>query len=187
MRRWRAPRRRRPPASGWAVADVRRARGPERDVVFYLPFLGRLLQPGSEVPPGGAETQVLLLARELAARGRRACVVTCDVPGLPASVDGIEIVARRPVRTERRLVGKLLDAAAIWRSVASLRTRTLVARGSGFHVAVLAALARVRRRRFVFASAGVLDFDYAGYDARQRNVRLYEWGVRRADQIVVQT
>src|SRR5438270_408613 len=38
----------------------------EYDVAFYVPLVGSLLAPGSARPPGGAETQLYLLARELA-------------------------------------------------------------------------------------------------------------------------
>jgi glycosyltransferase involved in cell wall biosynthesis len=53
-------------------------------------------------------------------------------------------------------------------------------------VAVAALAARLRGSRFVYSSANVVDFDLGRLD-RRVNVRLFEWGVRAAAEVVVQT
>src|SRR3954451_1739755 len=61
------------------------------DVVFYMPWLGPLLAAGAAPAGGGAETQILLLAKALAARGWRVGVVTQAMsPPLPSEVDGLK-------------------------------------------------------------------------------------------------
>ena len=48
-------------------AGADRARREERlDVVFYMPGMGSMLSSSEAVPPGGAETQVLMLSKALA-------------------------------------------------------------------------------------------------------------------------
>ena len=52
-----------------------RLRAPRRahhDVVFYMPFIGWILSANATVRPGGAETQILAIARGLAKLGVRA-------------------------------------------------------------------------------------------------------------------
>ncbi|MEA2125190.1 MAG: hypothetical protein QOI80_1972, partial [Solirubrobacteraceae bacterium] len=54
------------------------------DVTFYAPWIGPMLVEGADGPTGGAETQIILLARGLTARGYRVCLITYDTEeGLP--------------------------------------------------------------------------------------------------------
>ena len=52
---------------------------------FYTPWIGSMLSPRKSLPPGGAETQILMLAKALAARGSgwRSSPLGCR-PSFPA-------------------------------------------------------------------------------------------------------
>src|SRR3954469_18870587 len=108
------------------------------DVLFYTPWIGSLLRPGVMLPTGGAETQVLLISRALAARGHRVGLVVFDLPGgLPASVAGVEVIPRPPYEAHRRMVGKLIEMWWIWRSLRQRRTDVVVKRAAGVDVGLV--------------------------------------------------
>jgi glycosyltransferase involved in cell wall biosynthesis len=66
------------------------------------------------------------------------------------------------------------------------RARVVVKRNASRSVAVAAFVARVSGARFVYSSANVVDFDL-GRVERAYNVWLFEWGLRAAAEVVVQT
>jgi glycosyltransferase involved in cell wall biosynthesis len=164
---------------------------PAHDAVFFSPYLGPLLLARSGVAgatsTGGAETQVFLVARELAARGRRVAVAVFEPPeGLPDEVDGIAVI---PLPGPPR--GGALARRAWWArlTIAAFRDLdgdVLVQRAAGAATALVACVARVRRRRFVFSSASVVDFDFGRLERSGATVRLSRLGIRLADAVVVQ-
>jgi len=159
------------------------------DVAFYVPSIGPLLITEDVPPTGGAETQIFLLAKALAKRGARVCLVAFEIPGvrLPREVDGVDIVTRPPYNAQQRLVGKLREAAAIRRVVPSLNADVLVARIAGPHIGLLALGAKLAGMRFIYSSANVIDFNFARLARKRRNLALYRLGVKMADGVVVQT
>lgn len=160
------------------------------DVVFYTPWIGPLFVADPAVTPtGGAETQIFLLARGLAASGLRVAVVAFSLEGasLPAQVDGVDVIVRPPYRSKRRFVGKIAEAIGIWSALSGIRARSVVARAAGPHVGVVAVCARLMRRRFIYSSANVSDFDFAILAPKRRDRVLFGLGVRLADAVVVQT
>lgn len=161
---------------------------PDRDVLFYMPTASPLLAAGDSASGGGAERQVLMLARELARRGRAVAIVAFDDGRpLPGNVDGVDVVELR--RPALRL--PLLRTAAFYaRAFFTLRANpsaVLVQRAAGIQTAVAGVSARLLRRRFVFATAGLHDFDFGTWEAKGWIVRAYRLGVRLADDVVVQT
>jgi len=168
---------------------VRRERGMSFDVAFYLPSLGPLLSPAEELPcAGGAETQIWLLARGLAQRGARVCVVVTNTPrGLPREVDGVTVVVRPPLRAGRGIRGKAAEVHALWRTLAPLDAQVVVQRTAGISTGLVAVITRLKRRRFVYSSANVIDFDFDALASTAIELRLFNLGVRLAETIVVQT
>lgn len=139
------------------------------------------------MPPGGAETQVLLLSKALVRRGLRVAIVAFGRDQeLPSVVDGISIIPRRPF-SRRRLIGKFIETARIWRTLWLAPSSTIVFRGMGLQLAVLALYARVSGRRLVYSAANVVDFDCRRLLTKRRDAFMYEIGARLADEIVVQT
>ncbi|HEX2087536.1 MAG TPA: glycosyltransferase [Solirubrobacteraceae bacterium] len=152
------------------------------DVVFYVPAIAPLLAGGGGLPPGGAETQVALIARALAARGARVAVVAFAVEGLPRAFDGVAVVPRAP-----HSGSPPREAAEIVRTLRRAPSRVVVTRQAGAHTGLVALGARLLRRRFVYSSANVVDFDFGSLERHPLKRALYELGVRLASEIVVQT
>jgi glycosyltransferase involved in cell wall biosynthesis len=160
------------------------------DVAFYTPWIGPLLVPDRDVAPtGGAETQVLLVARALAARGFRVCVIAFALDGvrLPAHVAGVDVIARPPYGARRRLIGKLVEAAHIWGALRSVDAGVVVTRAAGPHVGLVGLFARISGKRFVYSSANVSDFNFAVLAPKRRDRALLRLGIRLANEVVVQS
>ena len=155
-------------------------------MVFHIPTASALLRRTVPAPFGGAERQVLLLARELARREFAVAIVTLDEPGgLRSHVDGVDIVAQPSGGTRRPVIRTLLFWARMARVLTANPSNVIVQRCANIHAAPIALLARVLRRRFVFASSGVHDFDRSLW--KSSHWWLFQLGVRLADQVVVQT
>lgn len=148
-----------------------------------------MLVPGTYPLPGGAETQTLLVARALAASGRSIAIVTYDMEGrLPEAVDGVRIIAqRRYPEAGSRARRFASDLAALVRTLGSVDAEVFVQRAAGTPTGKVALLTRARRRRFVYSSANVIDFDYGRLERSRPHVWLFHLGVRLAETIVVQT
>lgn len=158
------------------------------DVTFYTPFVGDMLSPGKGPPPGGAETQIVMLARALSRRGLKVAIVAFGKPGqLPAAIDGVTIIGRSRGRPNKPLVLKLLEIAKIWRSLSRAPSIAVVYRCSGPELGLIGAYTRFARRRLVFSTANVVDFQLESLVSKRRDLLLYRLGVRLADDIVVQT
>ncbi len=104
----------------------------------------------------------------------------------PESADGVDFVLRRAYQARRGVIGKLSEAAQIYASVAAADADVVLTRGAVPATGLLALSARLQRRRFVYASANVVDFDIRKIEPKRRNVALFHLGVRLADRIVVQ-
>src|SRR5437763_9449522 len=88
------------------------------DVVFYAPWVGSILSNATLPPPGGAETQVLSLARTLVRHGASVAIVAYGgVDELPKSVDGVSIVTRPRHCKKARFTGKIVETFHIWRAL----------------------------------------------------------------------
>jgi glycosyltransferase involved in cell wall biosynthesis len=159
------------------------------DAVFYVPPIGSLISPGEEPPAGGAETQIYLLSRALAARGLRVCVVAYRTTAQASqSFDGVDVAWRPPPRW-RDLpgpVGKLAEALTAWRVIGALDAEVFVQRGTSMETGLVALATKARRRRFVHSTANTIDFTW-GEVVDRKNALLYRLGTRLADVIVVQT
>jgi glycosyltransferase involved in cell wall biosynthesis len=158
------------------------------DVAFYVPRIGPLLTRAEVSPTGGAETQVFLLARELARRGSKVCLVVFDLPGtaLPSSVGGVVVSVRPPYRAHEPL-GRLREAISLRRAVVDADADVIVTRVAGPEAGLAGLFAKFSGRRFVYSSANVTDFDLSRVEPKWRNQQLFRLGMRLADDIVVQT
>jgi glycosyltransferase involved in cell wall biosynthesis len=165
------------------------ARERSYDVAFYVPWIGPLLVADASAPTGGAETQIFLLAKALAEAGVRVSVISFALEGavMPPVVDGVDVIVRPRYKAGRGLLGRLRETAAIIRAVRAVDATTFVTRAAGPHVGLVGVAAKVLRRRFVYSSANVSDFNFAVLAAKRRDRALFALGVRLADEIVVQT
>jgi glycosyltransferase involved in cell wall biosynthesis len=158
------------------------------DVVFYAPSATALLAADGRPAAGGAERQVLLLARELAARGHSVAIVAFGDPGnLLGSVDGVRVIEHPRPATKLPLLRTLAFYRDAFATLRSSRPRVVVQRAAGVHTLVAALSARALDARFVYASAGMHDFDLRGWERRRWVRSAFALGVRLADVVVVQT
>jgi glycosyltransferase involved in cell wall biosynthesis len=175
------------------VRKSRHAQGAPRergghDVVFYAPEVGKTLRGDQFFPQGGAEKQVVMLARALARDSYRvAIIVSGKAEELPAEVGGVTIGVRRPPTRGRGLTGKFIEIVRIWRSLAKLPSRCIVVRGATVDLGVIGVFARLARRRLVFASANVSDFQHHRIEPNRLYLLVYRLGVLLSRLIVVQT
>lgn len=163
---------------------------PRFDVVFYAPWAASLVAEGAtaESVAGGGETQQFLLAQALTARGLRVGMIVMGGRGeLPTSAGGVHIVRQATRGGRRGTAARVALAAGALRAMTGVRSNALVQRNAGSTTAIAALAARLTGARFVYSSASVVDFDLAAYEPSALNVRLYEWGVRRAGRVVVQS
>jgi glycosyltransferase involved in cell wall biosynthesis len=146
-----------------------------------------MLSRRPSLPPGGAETQVLGIAKGLVRRGLRVGIIVYGRPeDLPRAVDGVRFVARPPF-IKRRVIGKFIETFVIWRVLWRTPSKAIVFRGVGLQLMLLGVYARVSGRHVVFSSAGFADFDCRRLLAKRRDARIYEIGVRLAHAIVTRT
>ncbi len=127
------------------------------------------------------------LARGLAARGLRVALITYETEGLPADVDGVEIVAQWRPLWRRALPRRVVTlATTIWRLLRTDAT-VVVQRTAGATTGLVALAARVTRTRFVYSSASTIDFAFEREGHNRLICGIYTLGIRLADEIVVQT
>lgn len=179
------------------VTRNRSLRGKKYDVVFYLPTTSKVLVDRPGVPPsGGAETQISILMRRLAANGHAVALVSFELPGgLPATVEGIDIFIRRPyagrlgrqINRLKRIHGLLTETFTVFSVGLLFPARTVVQRTASVNTGLLSLGCRLSGRRFVWSSANDFDFEFENFSKSQAQLRVYRWGVRSATAIVVQT
>ena len=167
------------------------SRGHRHHVGFYSPLATERLtletdqsQPGS----GGAETQAVVLARALAKRGLAVCLVAYGDPGVdvPARDQGVDIIAR-PRYAVGGTLRRVREIRVLWSRVRAIDATVTVAFCSGYWVGLVGLFTRLSRRRFVFASASLGDFNYETWLKKRRERILYRLGLSLADTIIVQT
>jgi glycosyltransferase involved in cell wall biosynthesis len=157
------------------------------DVAFYVPWLGPLLAQDHGLSTGGAETQVFLLSRALARRGMNVCLLVFEIPGvdIPSTVEGVDVVLRPPYKSHQGILGNVRETVKMRAALASVQADVIVTRAAGPHVGLIRLFAL--RRKFVYSSASPHDFDFVRVAPKPRDRVLLSFGMRLADEIVVQT
>src|SRR5262249_8464716 len=116
-----------------------------------------------------------------------AIIAIGDRDELPSHVDGVRIMSRPPSPANKRLVGRVIEGLRIWQVLWRCPSPTVVYRCAGPELGLIALYTRVVRRRLVFSTANVVDFEIEKLNDKRRDLLLYKLGVRLADAIVVQT
>jgi glycosyltransferase involved in cell wall biosynthesis len=156
------------------------------DAVFYTPWVGSALSTRDSLPPGGAETQVVMLAQALTRRGLSVAIIAFGHPSeLPDQVGGVDIVPRRPYKKGR--LKKVTETLVIWRSLWRTQSPTIICRTANLELGLVAIFARLTRTRLVYSSANIADFTPEKMLTKRRDLVLFTLGARLADEIIVQT
>lgn len=157
------------------------------DVTIYLPSIGPLLSGNQEDAAGGAEVQMLLIAKGLAALGARICIVAGGCAGpMPEAIDGVDVVWRSPYRRAANTAGKLAEFREIYASIAAADANIVVTRTVIPATALMAVSSRLQRRSFVYAFANDSEFEPERVETKRRNIRLIELAVGMADVLIAQ-
>lgn len=159
------------------------------EVAFYVPWVARLVAADRMALSGGAEHQVIMIGRALAKRGIGVTFSSFDIPGvvMPKSFDGVKVALRPPHFGGRGALGAFRELLATTKAVADLAAPVLVTTIAGPHVGITGAVAKLRRRRFIYYAASVTDFEFFTRAPNLRDRFLHWLGLRLADEIVVQT
>jgi glycosyltransferase involved in cell wall biosynthesis len=159
---------------------------PAHDVAIYSPRSVHWYERGDS-RGGGAERQMMLLARALAARGARVAHVVLQPRDPVPLPPGLDLVTRAPEVESRSLVEGLREAVRVWRALGAADARVTVVRMATPALGVVGVWCRLHRRRLVFSSANDSDFvERAGTDGLPKRL-LYRLGLRLADVVVVQS
>jgi glycosyltransferase involved in cell wall biosynthesis len=154
---------------------------PKQDVTIYSPTASGLFSPIGRA--AGAQRQLALLADELARRGLRVALVVYPIPERRVAVEpGITLV-ERPEHAGDGPVQAVREATRVLRALMKADGRVVVVRSGTPVVGLVALYCRLFRRRLIFAAANNLDF----LDQWSRRTRIYAFGVRSADTVVVQS
>lgn len=149
--------------------------------LFFSGAAHRALDPHASHSSGGAELQVALLAKELAARGRR-CVIAAAGSDFPDGVEWSGVKVRAAGRFDTgRIVDTLASLGPVRCVLASERPEFVVVYGWTSWLALLCVLGKWMRFRVVFVCA--LDGEIDGAFRRANPVRglLFDWGMQAAD------
>jgi glycosyltransferase involved in cell wall biosynthesis len=163
-----------------------RADAPRHEVAIYSPA-GGTYYDGRLRRSGGGEWQMILLGRGLAAHHRRVAHIVHRHSDPLASPDpDLTLVHRALYSGDRPLIGPVLEGIRAWRALWSADGRIVIVSDQSPVTALAALFARVRRRRYVYAS-----MNNSNFTSEQRSNRvytaLYRLGLRLADVIVVQS
>ncbi|MFL5829661.1 MAG: glycosyltransferase family 4 protein [Solirubrobacteraceae bacterium] len=151
-----------------------------------MPTASPLLRQTHPDSAGGAENQVLMLARALVRRNFRVAIATlADGVPLVAQVDGVDVVPQPASPMSAPVIRTVMFWILLVRTLLANPSKVIVQRSANIHTAPVAVMARLLGTRFVFASAGLRDFDRAAWKRRHRVP--FDLGVRLAHEVVVQS
>jgi len=143
-----------------------------------------------ELPIGGESVQQTLLAKALAARGHRVSMVCTDHGQRDGGrIDGVTLYkAYRPDAGLPLLRFIHPRWSALWRALARADAHIYYTSCAGMLAGLLAMFCRLHGRRFVFRTASDSDCDPRTLLIRYaRDRKLYTYGLRRADAVLVQS
>ncbi|HSN21124.1 MAG TPA: glycosyltransferase family 4 protein [Usitatibacter sp.] len=138
---------------------------------------------------GGAEVQQSMIAPGLARRGWRVSMICLDY-GQPDRAEAKGVTVHRIHKPDEgipvlRFVHPRLTS--IWRALKRVDADVYYQRTSAVTTAYMAQFCRMNGRRSVYAGASDVDFVPGEEDIRYaRDRRIYQWGVRRVDEVIVQ-
>ena len=159
-------------------------------VCMFVEFLYPIVSRGRVPFAGGIEVQLTLMGRGLAARGFDVHVITCDY-GQPSPLEVDDLVLHKAYPPQGGLPGLRFLHPRLTRGVGALwhvDADIYMFRGGALWAGIVAAVAKARRRRFVWLTGHDLDVQRElrhVHGARDRSSVRY--AIRAADAIVTQT
>ena len=138
---------------------------------------------------GGAEVQQSMIAPELARRGWRVSMIALDY-GQPDGAEARGVTVHKIHKPDEGIpVVRFLHPrlTSLWRALKRVDADVYYQRTAAVTTAFVAQFCRIHGRRSVYAGASDVDFVPGDEDIRYaRDRRIFEWGVRRVDEVIVQ-
>ncbi len=158
----------------------------KRNLTIYLPTASGLFRRSVRAA-GGAERQMTVLGEEMARKGYSVGFVVYPVDDPVSGIEpNLTLIERGPHTGSDGIVGLLIEAFRVLRALVAANGRVVVVRGGTPVLGFVGFFCRVWRRRLVFSSAN--DFDFLPRPGVSKlQARLYSFGVRAADAVVVQS
>lgn len=149
---------------------------------------------------GGAETQQVILGRELAQKGHEIIFITHDEGQEEIiTVDGITVLRSFNPQKALPLIGFLYpNIFKLWKALKKANADIYIQQGSGFITGVIALFCKLHKKKFVFLVGAERDTNSAVAFLRNKNKsmfsrlheirdeRIYRYGLEHADLIVCQ-
>ncbi len=159
-------------------------------VCFVAPTTWPVLAGDTSIPVvGGAEVQQSMIAPALAERGWRVSMIALDY-GQPdrARVRGVTVhKIHRPDAGIPLLRFVHPRLTSLWRALSRVGADVYYQRTAAADTGFVAQFCRIRSRRSVYAGASDVDFVPGLQDIRYaRDRRIFDWGIRRVDEVIVQ-
>ncbi|TCK19469.1 glycosyltransferase involved in cell wall biosynthesis [Thiogranum longum] len=159
--------------------------------ICFLALTGYPILAGTqEARVGGAEVQMVMLAKYLASKGNRVSMVTLDC----GQEDEQELHGIRVLKTFHLQDGVPFVRfvyprwISIWNALRKADADVYYQRCASMSTGLLALFCRKYGKKYIFASGSDTDFDPGGLIINSRRDKyLYNYGLRRADLIVAQT
>jgi glycosyltransferase involved in cell wall biosynthesis len=156
------------------------------DVAIYGPESADWYESGGG-RGGGAERQMMLLARALSSRAVRVAHIVFR-PRDPVPLQPhLTLVYREDDEVKQSLIRGLAEAATIWRSLSAADASVAIVRAATPAVGVAALHCRLHRRRLMYSSANDSDFMASWLPEPSFSRTLYRLGLRLADVLIVQS
>jgi glycosyltransferase involved in cell wall biosynthesis len=152
------------------------------DLAIYEPASTPIYVQGAPTL-GGAERQMVILARSLANLGLRVAHVVARVHSLPGRADGVDLVPQDPIPADVGFRGRLSRVSdALYRADAHVYLQ----RSAGLETGLVGTYARSRRRAFIYSTSSPLDL-LRGLPLQRHESVGARIGRQLAHAVVVQT
>jgi glycosyltransferase involved in cell wall biosynthesis len=156
------------------------------DVAIYAPYSSGLYDR-TIGRSGGAERQMVLLARALVEEGVRVAHIVYPVASRVPLPDGLGLVELEHDTSEAVRTRHVREAVRTWRALRRADPAVVIVRTGSPVVGLAAIFCRAYRRRLIFSSASDADFTFETVSEEAHRRGLYRLGVRLADAVVLQS
>jgi glycosyltransferase involved in cell wall biosynthesis len=160
---------------------------PRNDVAIYAPDSAGAYERGVH-RVGGAERQMLLLARALSDRGHSVAHIVYPVADPAVPNTRLRLVQRSAGTARSGIWRNVTEAVQVWRALRTADARFVIVRTASPVVGIAGVYCVLYRRRLIFSSANDSDLTVGEvFGARWYRRALYTLGLRLSYALVVQS
>lgn len=142
-----------------------------------------LFNPKSVAPMGGAELDMYTLTLALKKEKSNVSVITGDW-GQEAIEEIDEITIYKSFSLEKKLLNYICAPFKFWRSLKKVDADVYISSGAGPEVGVIAFFCTLKKKKFIYRTAHIIDCDGSYVASSGLFGKLYEYGLENASLIV---